>query len=267
MHALAPLALCLLLAPSARFTRQDPPPSAAAESSAAATPLADPRLALPVADPAPEAALGMALWEARAGRTASALERVAGLRAGAQGDFAARLDREAARLQAWSSLRDAYLASLVASGEKLVLPDGDKKVRVGIERIEGGVLHLAPNKPGWATLSVEQLPVGELAQQMDRAAEGLAPAWVRLYGYALAGNERWSKLLKDDGPEARSARRQPRAGRRPGGRGPARAHRRPARGRGGARLRHGAQAAAARARRLGAPRALRRPGARGRPQG
>jgi hypothetical protein len=203
MHALAPLALCLLLVPPGALARQD---SAPAPSAAAATPLADPRLALVVADPAPDVALGMALWDARAGRTAAALERVAALRAAAQGYFAARQEREAARLEAWRALRDAYLAQLVSSGGKLVLPDGDKKARVGVERREGGVLHLAPNKPGWKTLAVEELPPGDLAQQMDRDADGLAPSWVRLYGYALAGTERWSKLLKDDAPEAAALR-------------------------------------------------------------
>lgn len=202
MHALAPLALCLLLVPPGALAPQETSPSATA-----AAPLADPRVALLVADPAPDVALGMALWDARAGHTASALGRVAGLRTVAEGDFAARLEREAARLEAWRALRDAYLAQLVSSGGKLVLPDGDKKARVGIERVEHGVLHLAPNKPGWKTLAVEELPPGDLAQQMDREADGLAPSWVRLYGYALAGNERWSKLLKDDAPEAVALRK------------------------------------------------------------
>ncbi len=195
MPALASLAL--VLAPL--VGAQDPSSPAAGAPPVAAE--GDPRAALPLFDPAPEVSLGIALWEARAGRASAALERLAALRASAQGDFAARLDRETTRLEAWRALRDAWLATLVKSGGKLALSDGDKKVKVGVERLEGGVLHLAPNKPGWKTLAVEDIAAGELAQQMDKEAEALAPPWVRLYAYALAENDKWSKLLKSDGGE------------------------------------------------------------------
>src|SRR5262245_8001012 len=126
MYARASLAL--LLAPALCAPQDPAPPASQPANDEAAAP--DPRLALPLADPTPEVSFGIALWEARSGRTGAALARIAALRASAQGDFAARLEREAARLEAWRALRDAWLAALVASGGKLQVPDGDKQVRV-----------------------------------------------------------------------------------------------------------------------------------------
>jgi len=163
---------------------------------------ADPRPMLRVPEPAPRDALGLALWDAREGRVDAAIARVDALRKGAGDTLAPRLEREASRLAAWRDLRDAYLAQVAAEQGKLVLMDGDERVRATLLKLEDGVLHLGRNKAGWETLPVDALPAGDLAQDMGKDADALAPGWVRIYGYALAENDKWSKLLKDDDAEA-----------------------------------------------------------------
>jgi hypothetical protein len=200
MQSLAtlPIALASLLAAPA-VPPQEPAAEVAPDADADAD-IVRPGAALAVAELAPRDALGLALWDAREGRVAAALERVAAL--DAQGELGARIARAAARLAAWRDLRDAYLAGLAADGGKLVLMDGDERVRVTVEKVADGHLHLGTNKAGWSTYPVDTIPAGDLAQAMGKGADGLAPAWVRLYGYALAGNDKWERLLKDEDAES-----------------------------------------------------------------
>lgn len=166
----------------------------------------EPAVGLAVTDPAPEVALGLAIWEARLGDATGALARVAGLLNDAEGSFAERLALERSRLEAWRALRDQYLEGLVESGKRLTLLDGEKKVRVVVKRIEERVLYLAKNKSGWEQVPVCEIPAGDLAQQMARAGDGTLPAWSRMYGFIVAENDKWEKLLKDDDPESAALR-------------------------------------------------------------
>jgi hypothetical protein len=203
MRNAAVLALALaLFVPSLPAGQDAEAPAQRPADEADAAAVTDPRSALAVPAPAPRDALGLALWDAREGRVDAGLARVSALRAGADDDLGPRLEREALRLAAWRDLRNAYLAGLAAAGGKLVLMDGDERVRVTVQKIAAGQLHLAKNKAGWETYPVDALPAGDLAQAMGKDADGLAPAWVRIYGYALAENDKWSKLLKDDGAES-----------------------------------------------------------------
>ena len=122
------------------------------------------------------------------------------------GDLHARLEREAMRLAAWRDLRAAYVDDLLAEGKALTILHEGKRAKFKLKGLEDGHLVLQPNKSGLERIDLEALPTGELANQIGKKGAELAEPWVRLYGFVLAGNDKWTKLLKGDDPAVTSLR-------------------------------------------------------------
>ena len=157
----------------------------------------------------PEARFAGALFGARDGRTGAAAAAVAALLAGADdAAFRARLERESERLARWNDLRRAYLEHLAAEGKSLRMTFGDKTERLRIAAVDGEEVRLSRPVDGQDALPLDELDGHQLASAMGRTGDDLAGGerWVRLYPYALAGDERLKRLLTADDPASSSLR-------------------------------------------------------------
>jgi len=186
---------------------------AAASTAApdAATPLVDPVFAPQMLAPAAEdaeAQLGLALGEARAGDIAGALEALRALGALALSPpWPERIAREIARLEELAKLREGYLAFLKSSGAKLSVKHKGKDTQALVVSVEGERIKLGENKLGLASIALAEVDPYEIAKvAAKKEQQGSAQPWARFYAYALAGDARWEKLLKDDTPAARELR-------------------------------------------------------------
>jgi len=154
-----------------------------------------------------EARLGLALRRASSGAFESAaneLDEIA--REAAGGALAPRCERELARLRAFLRLRDAHLRGLVASGGKLAFEYEGKKVLSKVKRYAAGQLELEDNRAGLRSISAEELDAAELARSMEKPLLETEDGWVRWLPYALAGDERIFKLLRDASGESAALR-------------------------------------------------------------
>ena len=155
-----------------------------------------------------EAQHALALALARAGDLEGAAAKLAALGAMPGGGVEAeRIARDLARVRELAKLRDGWFESLRQTGKPWVTQWKGRALSTGIERIEDGWLHLRPNQLGLAKIRLAEVDPYAIARQAARPEErGGAAAWARAYAYALAGDEKWDKLAKDDSPEAAKLR-------------------------------------------------------------
>ncbi len=165
--------------------------------------LASARIAVTMLDASPAERFALALQDVRNGRASAGLAALEELAArDLDPALRARLERERGRIEAWIIARDGFLARLIADEQPLQFQHGGKRMKAGITLLEAGIIVFEPGRAGVEQLAVEALDPLQLAQQMDSAREG----WARFYPYVLGGDERWKRLMKDEGPEASALR-------------------------------------------------------------
>ncbi len=173
--------------------------------SGAARPPARGNLApLSLADATADERLALAITEIGSGRLRAGRARLAGLLEGAEPAFAARVEREARRAEAWEAARDAFLLRLV--DEKTLLPlDLGPRVTAkefGVRSYSEGLVELDDKKGGIRRIQVETLDPWSLAREMRfGSTEG---DWTRFYVFILRDRDQWKKLLKPDSEEAKA---------------------------------------------------------------
>lgn len=186
-------------APAGGAAGKPPAPIAAPEFS--------PRELAPAEDDA-EAQLALALLQAREGDPEGASKALAALAARSPAaPWPERIAREMARCGELDKLRAGYLAFLRSSGSKLTFKHKGKDVMAPVTAIENGVVHLGENKLGLPSIPLLEVDPYEIAKvAAKKEQQGEAQPWARFYAYALAGDARWEKLLKDDAPGAKELR-------------------------------------------------------------
>ena len=197
-------ATILLVAPiaSTTTTTQD---GGEAQEASAAPPRPWASLMPPATDA--EAHLALAMHAVGEGRAREALDVLDALRTpGMGGDLAHRIAVERDRVEKWLAGRAAFVDYAIAKGTKLSFTLEGKRQSVPAVGRKGDVLELAPNRAKLATLSLEEIPSAEIAMGMAKGDPAEKGSWVRAYGYAVAGDERWKKLLRDEGDEAQAFR-------------------------------------------------------------
>lgn len=154
-----------------------------------------------------EAEHALALLEARSGNLEAALERLEKLLVRAEiGEHKPLVEREVARIKAFTRLRDAHLAELVKSGSKLAFEHQGKKVVAQVTGVVDGNALLADNKHKLASVPIFALDPFELARGMSPTLTAGADGWARYYMYVLAGDERGVKQLKGAATEVTELR-------------------------------------------------------------
>jgi len=179
----------------------------AADAPVSAEPAFSPQMLAPAAEDA-DAQLGLALGQARAGDIAGALVALRALAPLAQSPpWPERIAREIARLEELAKLREGYLAFLKSSGAKLSVKHKGKDTQALVVSVEGGLVKLGENKLGLASIPLVEVDPYEIAKvAAKKEQQGGAQPWARFYAYAIAGDARWEKLLKDDAPGAKELR-------------------------------------------------------------
>lgn len=166
-----------------------------------------PQLQLAVPDKDASTLFALALAEARAGRTAAARKGIdEALAVVTDEALRARVEREKERLDRWGALRDAYLAAIAGTKEKLSIVLGGEPAKVDVLRVDAGWVYIGKNQANLQRVSVEELPVGPLAVQMRKKGAELAEPWVRVWGLVLGGETKWKTLLKGEDEGSRSLR-------------------------------------------------------------
>lgn len=155
-----------------------------------------------------EAQHALALALARSGDLEGATRRLETLSAapggGVEGE---RIARDLARVRELAKLRDGWFESLRQTGKPWVTQWKGRPLSAGVDRIEDGWLHLRTNQLGLAKVRLAELDPYAVAKQASRPEEqGGAQPWARAYAYALAGDDKWDKLAKDDSAEAAALR-------------------------------------------------------------
>lgn len=191
-----------------------PDPKARAEPERASTPApsaarapAPPRgslAPLSLADATPEERLALAITEIGSGRLRAGRARLAGLLENAEPAFAARVEREARRAEAWEAARDAFLLRLVDDKSLLPLDLGPRVTakEFGVRSYSEGLVELDDKKGGIRRIQVETLDPWSLAREMRfGSADG---DWTRFYVFILREKDQWKKLLKPDSEEAKA---------------------------------------------------------------
>lgn len=151
---------------------------------------------------------GLALQSARSGDFESArtmLEALVKLNPTPPED--GRVARDLQRVSAAITLRDAFLAALIAKNGKLAIEVKGKKVNAPVVKVEGGQILFGENAGGARSLALNALDPVELARQTEKKElQGKAPAWTRPWLYLLGGDARWEKLVKTDSTEGREVK-------------------------------------------------------------
>lgn len=200
-----------IASPSLRAVQDGPDAESPAPDEAASAEADAPRF-----DPAelrprledPKIALPLAAYLTSRGDAESARDHLRALdTAGLTAEEARRVAEELARVEAWIDTRDRFLAHVHATGRKFEVPDGDKRRRVEIDRIEDGVVYFAENRWDVAPIHVTDLDPLELAREMGDKKNGFEAGDVRLFVYALCGDKRWKGLLKGDDEAVEHLRR------------------------------------------------------------
>jgi len=155
-----------------------------------------------------EAQLAVALHAMRQGAARKALavmHKALGL--DMEDELRERVVTERGRMEAWLALRTSFIDHVVAQGIKLTLEiDGSKLITKVLSRSEDQ-LELAKNRRKLTTLSLEEIPPVQIAASMAKGGPEHKAGWVRVYGYAVAGDERWGRLLRDKCDDAEALRR------------------------------------------------------------
>lgn len=200
------------LAPELLLEHRDPeapstwlPAQAQAQAERGASAELSAQEAFALDDVPPRTRLALALCRAREGAVEEALADLGALGPlPGERDLAELVERERERLAAWARLRDAYLARLRDSGEKLRLERPDGRILAEVKAVEAGQVILAENRTGVERLPLAEIPPADLADRLGRSTDGLAPAWVLAYGYALGGDPDWRKLLRGEAGQERA---------------------------------------------------------------
>jgi hypothetical protein len=185
-------------APKAKPAESRPPD--VATPPAVVAPSSNAPASIPYDDVSPEERYAAALADIGAGRVRAASDALAALspEVAATG-LGPRVAREQERVAAWTAARDAFFAK--AAAEDLTLELSVARVSTTKWRLRGvedGQAVLDDRKGGVKRVPVEDLDPLALARQMD----GVEPSWTRFYVYVLREDERWKKLLKEDGGPA-----------------------------------------------------------------
>jgi hypothetical protein len=157
--------------------------------------------ALDLSDAAPEERLALAIYQLTSGAEAEASRTLDALaQAELEAELHERIERERRRLVCWRELRDAHLAQLAASKGTLTFTHEGKAYQARVLSLAGGEVVLEKNRSGQERLASSALDTLALAQEMR--PQGTPTDWARLVPYALRGDPRTKKLLKDDQGES-----------------------------------------------------------------
>ena len=180
---------------------QKPGPATVEQLSAKAT-AALPSLALRPAEY--EARLAASLVAMRDGELEAARGALSALASEVEEghELAARVQLEHERAQAWGAMLEAYFADVVASGSKITVEYEGKKLKTPVRALEAGVLKLGQNRRGLSELPLTMLTPVKLSDTLRQKVAKHGPEWLRIYPYALAGDERAHSLLRRDESEA-----------------------------------------------------------------
>jgi len=196
----APAATTVATAPRAPLATRPQPNEPGKSTGASARALH----ALSIADATPDEQLAWAMAEIGLGRIRAGRARMAGLRAGGEAAFVARLELEERRVTAWEALRDGFLARVPTDMElrlRLDLPHvSQDKFRV--RSYAEGLVELDDTKGGIRHVSVEILDPFSLAHEMDD--EPWKSEWARFFIFILNEKRQWKELLEPDCDEARA---------------------------------------------------------------
>ncbi len=144
----------------------------------------------------PAEAHGFALHLAKTGdleRALAALAELVRKEAGAS----EQVSRDLARAKGFLELRNAWLENLHASGAKTSFEIDGQRVIAAIDRIEEGTVYFKPNPKKVESIPLDSLEPGFVAAETDKEQKkGDTPSWVRAWGFALAGDPRGEKMLK-----------------------------------------------------------------------
>ena len=154
-----------------------------------------------------ESCMALGMWEARRGRARDAL-RVFDelLEVGPEKNLAERIAIERDRVTRWLDLRQDFVDHLIEKGTKITIELDGGKLGTTILGRDGDVLTLAENRLELEKLSLEEIEPVQLAQCMAKGKPEHRSSWVRVYAYALAGDTRWKRLLRDPSEEAQAFR-------------------------------------------------------------
>lgn len=175
-------------------------PEAAAESAVSWRALA------PAADDV-EVGVALAMVDVLEGRARAAAADLEALVTALPEDPAAERARtEKARIERWLALRESFVDYVIGAGTKLSIDYAGEKLVVKVVKRDGDQLTFAENRRKIETLSLEEIPSMEVTQCLAKGSAEHKSSWVRVYPYALAGDPRWSKLLRDQSEEAEAFR-------------------------------------------------------------
>jgi hypothetical protein len=112
------------------------------------------------------------------------------------GPLEGRIGRDRERTAGFARLRDTWLEELIESGAKLSFERNGRKISALVQAIEDGALRLETRRGEVEKLPLSELEPYEIARQMGRKQADSEDGWLRIWGYVLAGDARWEKLLK-----------------------------------------------------------------------
>ncbi len=155
-----------------------------------------------------ESCLALGMWEARRGRARDAL-RVFDelLESEPEATLAERIATERDRLARWIDLRQDFVDFVIEKGSKITIELDGKKLVTTILARDGDSLALGENRLELEKLSLEAIEPVQIAKCMAKGRPEHKSTWVRVYAYALAGDPRWTKLLRDPSKEAQAFRK------------------------------------------------------------
>ena len=146
-----------------------------------------------------DALFGLALYEARSGRLDAAATRLAKL---VENSEDSRAEREGQRVTDLLAARDAFIAYLVESGEKLRVELEEGKLSAQVKGFEAGVLTLGSNRLDLEKLPIERVGLVELVRAMGKEDPEFGSDLTLAYAYALEEDGRLKTKLRrveDDG--------------------------------------------------------------------
>jgi hypothetical protein len=196
----APLVVAALCA---QVAVSSPPPAAQQSPPSPSTGPAD----LALRDEDVEARIAHGLATARRGEVRAALAELDLVLASATAaPLSERAATERMRFETWLALREAFADELVLGAAKISLELGGEKLVAVWKKREGDLVSLDANKLGRSTLSLEEVPPVAIAELMGRSSGAAKTSWSRFWAYAVCGDERWKKMMKETGGEAAKLR-------------------------------------------------------------
>ena len=144
-----------------------------------------------------EEVLALALWRARSGNVDLAITGMEGRVAEFAEAERSRLERELFRLRTLQSARDAFLNAAIASRKRVRLQFEGGKRNAKLVAVEDGELRFADeDEPPIAITTLDSV---SLALSLGSVDEDQGGGWIRSYGLALGGDDRWKRFLRDRG--------------------------------------------------------------------